>query len=84
MKITINIECTPDEARRFMGLPDVAGMQETILKEMHERMMANVGSLQPAEMMKAWLPMGVESWLEMQKAFWNKVTAIGQENDDSS
>ena len=26
MKITINIDCTPDEARRYMGLPDVAPM----------------------------------------------------------
>jgi len=28
MKITMNIECTPEEARRFLGLPDVTGLQE--------------------------------------------------------
>jgi len=28
MKITMNIDCTPDEARAFFGLPDVKPMQE--------------------------------------------------------
>ena len=28
MKITMDIECTPEEARRFLGLPDVTGSQE--------------------------------------------------------
>ena len=27
MKITIEIDCTPDEARQFVGLPDVKPMQ---------------------------------------------------------
>lgn len=84
MKITINVDCTPEEARRYMGLPDVASMQETILKEMQERMLANVSSLQPAEMVKAWLPMGMEGWLEMQKSFWNQMTSAADRSDDQS
>ena len=84
MKITINIECTPEEARRYMGLPDVAPMQEALLKELHERTMANVTSLQPAEMLKAWLPMGSDSWLELQKAFWKQMTSVAAEDHDNS
>ena len=84
MKITINIDCTPAEARRYMGLPDVAPMQEAMLKEMQERMMANVTSMQPAEMMKAWLPMGIESWLESQRALWTQMTSVGTQSDDNS
>ena len=84
MNITINIDCTPEEARRYMGLPDVAPMQEAMLKEMQERMMANVSSMQPTEMMKTWLPMGMESWLEMQKAFWTRMTSVSAANDESS
>ena len=82
MKITINIDCTPEEARRYMGLPDVAPMQEAVLQEMRERLMANVNSLQPAEMMKAWLPPGSESWLEWQKAFWTQLTTVGTPTSD--
>jgi uncharacterized protein DUF6489 len=84
MKITINIDCTPAEARQYMGLPDVAPMQEAMLKELQERMMANVDALQPAEMIKAWLPMGMENWLEMQEAFWKQMTSIGRRGDDNS
>ncbi len=83
MKITINVDCTPEEARRYMGLPDVAPMQEAMLKEMQDQMMANVQSLQPAEMMKTWLPMGIESWLEMQETMWTKMTAAATSHDEN-
>jgi hypothetical protein len=84
MKITINIECTPEEARRYMGLPDVAPMQEEMIKEMQERMMANVKSMQPTEMMKTWLPMGFDTWLQMQRSFWNQMSSIAAKSDDES
>ena len=84
MKITINVECTPEEARRYMGLPDVAPMQEAMLKDMQERMMANVTSMRPDEMMKACPPMGIESWLELQKAFWAQMTSVVTQSDDNS
>lgn len=83
MKITINVDCTPEEARRYMGLPDIAPMQEAMLKQMQERMMANVSSMQPAEMMKAWLPMGTDNWLNLQKAFWTQMTSVGTRDDDA-
>ena len=84
MKITINIDCTPEEARRYMGLPDVAPMQEAMLKEMQERMMANLASLQPDEMMKTWVPMGIEGWLEYQKTLFTQMTSFGAKSDDKS
>ena len=31
LKITIDIDCTPDEARQFMGLPDVKPLQAAVL-----------------------------------------------------
>ena len=84
MKITINVECTPEEARRYMGLPDVAPMQEAVLRKMQEQMTTNVTSMQPAEMIKAWLPMGVEGWLELQKALWAQMTSIATRSDNDS
>ena len=79
MKITINVECTPEEARRFLGFPDVAPMQEALLKEMQEQMMGGLHHVKPAEMMTAWLP-----WLDMQKAFWSKMTSADGESEGSS
>ena len=28
MKVKVNVECTPEEARRFLGLPDVTSANE--------------------------------------------------------
>ncbi len=84
MKITINVDCTPEEARRYMGLPDIAPLQEEMLRKMQEQMSANLTAMQPADMMKAWLPMGMESWQEMQKAFWSQMTSIGTPSDNDS
>ena len=83
MKITINVDCTPAEARSFMGLPDVAPMQEAMLKEMQERTMANLQAMQPAEMIQAWLPMGMQNWMDLQKQFWEKLMAASGEQGES-
>ena len=42
MKVTINVDCTPEEARSFFGLPDVAPMQEVILNEVRDRILKNL------------------------------------------
>lgn len=58
MKVTIDIDCTPEEARRFMGLPDLTRVHEAYVEKM--RAMAEEG-LTPdavAELMKSWAPMG--------------------------
>ena len=40
MKVTIEIDCTPVEARQFMGLPDVQPMQAAVMAEIEKRVMA--------------------------------------------
>ena len=42
MKITMDVECTPEEARAFLGLPDVKPMQEQLMREVQDRMTANI------------------------------------------
>lgn len=45
MKITFDIDCTPQEARSFMGLPDVTGVNETIVSELERRTKENLDTL---------------------------------------
>ena len=40
MKVNIEMDMTPEEARAFMGLPDVAPMQKKMMDEMQARMKA--------------------------------------------
>ena len=56
MKITMNIDCTPEEARTFLGLPDLRPIQDEVMQEMRNRLMAGMAAMDPVEMMRAWMP----------------------------
>jgi len=58
MKVTVNVECTPEEARTFLGLPDVTSLNEAMINEMQSRMKSNMAALQPDELMKNWMAFG--------------------------
>jgi hypothetical protein len=82
MKFEIEVDCTPDEARRFLGLPDVAPMQAALVEELRRRMLANLEAMDPETMMKTWLPMGVQGFEAVQKAFWSQLNkAAGGASD---
>ncbi len=69
MKVTIEIDCTPEEARAFMGLPDVKPMQEKVLARMEQQMLEGIEALSPDAVLKTWLgglPAGAE---QMRDAF---------------
>jgi hypothetical protein len=73
MKVKFDIECTPQEARAFFGLPDVGPMQEALMKELEERLRENMRSLDPETMLKTWLPATIQGWGEVQKMFWDQM-----------
>ena len=67
MKITVNVDCTPEEARTFWGLPDVKPIQEQLLRELQERMTANIRAMDGEAVLKTWFPAtlkGFEQWQE--------------------
>ena len=74
MKLNIEIDCTPEEARAFLGLPDVASLQEHLVQELQERMSANLAAMDPETMMKTWLPAGLQGLEQVQKAFWSALS----------
>ena len=69
MKVTIEIDCTPIEARKFMGFPDVEPMQEAMMKELQARMSANLAKMDPEALIKQWFPLGAQGLDQMQKFF---------------
>ena len=34
MKVTVDVDCTPEEARRFLGLPDLSPVHEAYVEKM--------------------------------------------------
>ena len=67
MKVTIDIECTPQEARVFMGLPDMSPLNDHVVAEMQKRMDANINALNPEEMVKSWFSMGCQAQEQFMK-----------------
>ncbi len=41
MKINVEVDLTPEELRRFMGLPDVGGVQQQMLEQFAARVTAS-------------------------------------------
>ena len=61
MKVTVEVDCTPVEARAFMGLPDVTPLNEQIVAEMQRRLTNNMSMLAPDELMKNWMAFGTNA-----------------------
>ena len=47
MKVTVEVDCTPQEARATLGLPDVTALNEALMSEMQNRLKTNMAALQP-------------------------------------
>ena len=67
MKFRVEAECTPVEARAFLGLPDVTGLNDHLMKEMSSRMSANVALLKPDELMRSWMSFGGQAQEQFMK-----------------
>ena len=54
MKVNVEIDCTPLEARQFFGLPDVQPMQTAVMDKLQQQMMANIEKVSPEALMQSW------------------------------
>jgi hypothetical protein len=72
MKITVDVDCSPEELRTFLGLPDVRPMQDAMMKQIQDQMAANLHAMEPETLFKVWLPAGVQSMEQIQKMFWSQ------------
>ncbi len=68
MKVTLDVDCTPQEARAFLGLPDLTSLHEAYVEKMSAAMIERPGPEMFADMVKAWAPMseaGMGVWRQM-------------------
>jgi hypothetical protein len=54
MKVNIEIDCTPTEARQFFGLPDVGPMQTAVMDRLQQQMTSNIDKMNPEALMQSW------------------------------
>ena len=68
MKISVDVDCTPEEARRFLGLPDLTPVHQVYVERMTKAVSDGVSAESVAELMKSWGPMseaGLQIWRSM-------------------
>ena len=68
MKITIEIDCTPEEARSFLGLPDVSAANDLYVENITKAMRGVSNPAQLQEYASALAPMG-QVGLKMFQSF---------------
>ncbi len=67
MRMTIDVDCTPEEARRFFGLPDVSSVNDMITDAMKKRAEENLDSLSdPEQLMKSFVHAGERGFEQFQ------------------
>ena len=81
MKITIEVDCTPAEARTFMGLPDVEPLQAEVMAEIQRRAMQALAMTDPQQLLKNWVPWGAQG-LETFQTFMRAATGGGSRSAD--
>ena len=88
MKVHIEVDMTPEEARAMMGLPDVAPLQQKMMEEMQARMKAAFDTGDPDAMMRAWMPFlngspggGAKAFEQFQICLWDRASMVAGKKD---
>jgi hypothetical protein len=79
MQIKIEIDVKPEELRRFLGLPDVAGLQDDVVQFLRDKVGQVNENFNPADFVKGNLEM-----LKQSPAFRRLMTRINLAADERS
>lgn len=71
MKINVEVDCTPAEARAFMGLPDVQPMQKAMMDQLQEKMATSINAFSPEGLMQSWFNPNVS--VQVMEMFQNMI-----------
>jgi hypothetical protein len=73
MQFQINITCTPEEARKFFGVPDMLPMQQALLDQINGQLQDNLKTMAPEDLMQTWVPALFQGWSEIQQTMWKQM-----------
>lgn len=77
MKITVDIDVSPAEMRKLMGLPDVEPFQQEMMDELRAKMKAGVAGYDPVQLFQPYLASTMASWDVFQKLMRGAVSSYG-------
>jgi len=79
MKVTIEVDATPQEMRELLGLPETQSLQKEAMGKIREKMLSSIESKDMTELMKLYMPMPEQmSAMEgFQKTMWDAMMQGG-------
>jgi len=69
MNVKIDVDVTPEEMRKLLGLPDVETFQREILEDIRQKMMEGVEGYDPLKLFQPYFSGSMASWDMFQKMF---------------
>jgi hypothetical protein len=67
MKISVDVEMTPEEMRKLFGLPDVEAFQRQLMDDIRERMVSGSEGYDPIKLFQPYVTGTMASWDMFQK-----------------
>jgi len=83
MNFKIDLDITPEEIRRLMGLPDIQAFQQELLTRIREQMEAGVEGYDPQSLMRPFMNQAAASMDAFQKMFGSLLSATTKKADSA-
>lgn len=83
MKVKIEVDCSPDEAREFFGLPDVRDLQQKILEAQEANLLEQARTMDMSKIMEGWMNQKAFDPMNLQ-SFWKNAGFPPSRDDGTS
>ena len=77
MKITFDIDCTPQEARAFLGLPDLTPLHDLYLERMKSTITDGLTPADFEKVARSWMPGITDNLEQWRNTFWSAAIKPG-------
>ena len=81
MNVNIDVDISPEEMRKLLGLPDVESFQRELLEDIRKKMLEGAEGYDPLKLFQPYLSGSVASWDMFQKMFAAAVAPRAGEGD---
>ena len=81
MKISLDIDCTPEEARRFLGLPDVTPVNDGFVEVLAKRTSEMAEEIDIDKLAEQWMTAGAQGLGNLQRIFMEQFSAAQPKKD---
>ena len=84
MKITIDMDLTPEELRKVLGLPDLQEFQQEMLDQVRQRMVEGAEGYDPMALLRPYMSNQMEPLQRLLQQLMSTYTATDKSKDKNA